>query len=224
MREVVRGDKQNLNLQIATRKSVSFTAHIELICALKLQIFSGCVYHLEQLRIHAQSPFLFPVVFARISLIPFCDFGSVLAVLRSGMRYFTSTTAGRTCCCLWLWCFTAGCHVKSLRLFQLSLKGTCDPRWAGRKHKTVVFLQSNAVLEQACHTKLPLFAIGRRRWSCRRLRWAHLPPLLPKSMLCRSYYPQSLCVFITIHCHALNKMASFRWHSNRQCEVKGESK
>ena len=33
-----------------------------------LQIFSGCVCHLEQL--HAQSPFLFPIVFS-INLIPF---------------------------------------------------------------------------------------------------------------------------------------------------------
>ena len=41
------------------------------------QIFSGCVCHLEQL--HAQSPFLFPIVF-NINLIPFFDICSVLAV------------------------------------------------------------------------------------------------------------------------------------------------
>ena len=40
-----------------------------------LQIFSGCVCHLEQL--HAQSPFLFPIVFS-INLIPFFDICSVL--------------------------------------------------------------------------------------------------------------------------------------------------
>ena len=39
-----------------------------------LLIFSGCVCHLEQL--HAQSPFLFPIVF-RINLIPFFDTCSV---------------------------------------------------------------------------------------------------------------------------------------------------
>ena len=39
-----------------------------LICALRyLQIFSGCVCHLEQR--HAQSPFLFPIVFSIISYI-----------------------------------------------------------------------------------------------------------------------------------------------------------
>ena len=43
-----------------------------------LQIFSGCVCHLEQL--HAQSRFLFPIFFG-IKLIPFFDIGSVLAVL-----------------------------------------------------------------------------------------------------------------------------------------------
>ena len=43
-----------------------------------LQILSGCVCHLEQL--HAQSAFLFPIVFS-INLIPFFDICSVLAVL-----------------------------------------------------------------------------------------------------------------------------------------------
>ena len=51
-----------------------------------LQIFSGCVCHLEQL--HAQSPFLFPIVFS-INLIPFFDICSVdllvlLAVFQPG--------------------------------------------------------------------------------------------------------------------------------------------
>ena len=48
-----------------------------------LQIFSGCVCHLEQL--HAQSPFLFPIVFS-INLIPFFDICAVelLAVFQPG--------------------------------------------------------------------------------------------------------------------------------------------
>ena len=59
------------------------------------QIFSGCVCHLEQL--HAQSPFLFPIVFS-INLIPFFDICSVdlLAVFQpgcSGMCYFTWAAA-----------------------------------------------------------------------------------------------------------------------------------
>ena len=47
-----------------------------------LQIFSGCVCPLEQL--HAQSPFLFPIVFS-INLIPFFDISSVLAVHSPGL-------------------------------------------------------------------------------------------------------------------------------------------
>ena len=47
-----------------------------------LQIFSGCVCHLEQH--HAQSPFLFPIVFS-INLIPFFSICSVLAVLSPGL-------------------------------------------------------------------------------------------------------------------------------------------
>ena len=37
-----------------------------------LQIFSGCVCHLEQL--HAQSPFLFPIVFSINSILCVSDF------------------------------------------------------------------------------------------------------------------------------------------------------
>ena len=60
-----------------------------------LQIFSGCVCPLEQL--HAQSPFLFPIVFS-INLIPFFDISSVLVVHSPGLfgyvlLYFTWATA-----------------------------------------------------------------------------------------------------------------------------------
>ena len=49
------------------------------------QIISGCVCHFEQL--HAQSPFLFPIVFS-INLIPFFDICSVLAPLSPGLFGF----------------------------------------------------------------------------------------------------------------------------------------
>ena len=194
------------NLQIATHKSVSFTPHIILICALQwglfikmatdwevsevgdtcrpaagpgrgrsvqiewisagsahlgfpalwsvphllsreikmnrrhLQIFSGCVCHLEQL--HAQSPFLFPIVFS-INLIPFFDICSVdlFAVFQPGcsgtsimlLCYFT-WAAARSQQLLFvvlaagLWCLTAGCHVKSPLFPQPPLKQKCAPR------------------------------------------------------------------------------------------------
>ena len=100
-----------------------------------LQIFSGCVCHLEQL--HAQSPFLFPIVFS-INLIPFFDICSVdlLAVFQpgcSGMCYFT-WAAARSQQLLFvvlaagLWCLTAGCHVKSPLFPQPPLKQKCAPR------------------------------------------------------------------------------------------------
>ena len=74
-----------------------------------LQIFSGCVCHLEQL--HAQSPFLFPIVFS-INLIPFFDISSVDYLLFihpgcSGMCFciLLGPLRGRnsTRCCLWYW-------------------------------------------------------------------------------------------------------------------------
>ena len=64
-----------------------------------LQIFSGCVCHLEQL--HAQSPFLFPIVFS-INLIPFfnnCRVNnlncSVLAVLSPRLFGYVLLYLGR---------------------------------------------------------------------------------------------------------------------------------
>ena len=91
------------NLQIATHKSVSFTLHMYWFVLCNLQIISGCVYHLEQL--HAQSPFLFPIVFG-INLIPFFDICSVLAVfhLTRVVRVcapLLGPLRGRNCCCLW---------------------------------------------------------------------------------------------------------------------------
>ena len=132
-----------------------------------LLIFSGCVCHFEQL--HAQSPFLFPIVFS-INLIPFFDICSVDYLLFfhpgcSGMCCFT-WAAARSQQLLFvvlaagLWCFTAGCHVN-----LPSSPNTLSNRSVlhdGRKHKTVVFSQSNALCEYARHANLPLLAIGCR--------------------------------------------------------------
>ena len=64
MREVVRGDKHNLrkseNCKAQNQYNMRSEWHWFVRC--DLQIFSGCVCHLEQL--HAQSPFLFPIVFS----------------------------------------------------------------------------------------------------------------------------------------------------------------
>ena len=118
-----------------TNQCHSFRMYWFVLC--NLQIFSGCVCHLEQL--HAQSPFLFPIVFS-INLIPFFDICSVdlLAVFQPGcsgtsMCYFT-WAAARSQQLLFvvlaagLWCLTAGCHVKSPLFPQPPLKQKCAPR------------------------------------------------------------------------------------------------
>ena len=106
-----------------------------------LLIFSGCVCHLEQL--HAQSPFLFPIVFG-INLIPFFDICSVdylLLGMHTGMCCFTRAAARSqqflfVVLAAGLWYFTAGCHVKS-PLFPnpLSNRSVLELH-DGRKHKT----------------------------------------------------------------------------------------
>ena len=66
-------------------------------------IFSGCVCHLEQL--HAQSPFLFPIVFG-INLIPFfdicsvdyyCSFTPVVRVTESGTLLLLLFVSAKFC-------------------------------------------------------------------------------------------------------------------------------
>ena len=151
------------NLQIATHKSVSFTLHMYWFVLCNLQIISGCVCHLEQL--HAQSPFLFPIVFG-INLIPFFDICSVLAVLSPGLFGFVLLYLGRCAVATvavcgfgrWFWCFTAGCHVKSL-LFPGSPNPLSNRRvlhdW--RKHtRPSTFhnpmLSANKHVVQICHS------------------------------------------------------------------------
>ena len=102
-----------------------------------LQIFSGCVCHLEQL--HAQSPFLFPIVFS-INLIPFFDICSVdLQVLLAVFQPDCSGQYVLLCCFTWaaarsqqllfvvlaagLWCLTAASHVKSPLTITMGLLG-----------------------------------------------------------------------------------------------------
>ena len=77
-----------------------------------LLIFSGCVCHLEQL--HAQSPFLFPIVFS-INLIPFFHVCSVLAVLSPRLFRYVLLYLGRCAvatvavCGFGSWCLVFHC-------------------------------------------------------------------------------------------------------------------
>ena len=131
-----------------------------------LQIFSGCVCHLEQP--HAQPPFLFLIVFG-INLISFFNIGSVvLCVLLSGMLSFTWATAQSHMSLLVALSLRAATSNLSLLPKPLSNESVIHN---GRKHKTVVFLQLNAVHNRArTPYKFAAFAIGCLRRPCSELR------------------------------------------------------
>ena len=137
MREVVRGDKHNLrksanrNAQISTMCGVNDTD----LCVAILQIFSGCVCHLEQL--HAQSPFLFPIVFS-INLIPFFDICSVdyLLFFHPGLFGYVLLYLGRCAvatvhvavCGIGSWYFVIRCGLpRSRRFGRLIMNGSRAP-------------------------------------------------------------------------------------------------
>ena len=109
-----------------------------------LQIFSGSACHLEQL--HAQSPFLFPIIFG-INLIPFFDIRSVLAVLSPGLLGYVLLYFGH---CVVTTVAVCGFGNWAL-VFHCGLPRKISPLpptpHDGRKHKTVVFSQSNALRE-----------------------------------------------------------------------------
>ena len=93
------------NLQIARHKSVSFTPHIVLICALQFSDFLRLCF--SPRTTSRTISFLFPIVFS-INLIPFFDICSVdlLAVFQpgcSGMCYFTWAAARSQQLLLWFW-------------------------------------------------------------------------------------------------------------------------
>ena len=153
MREVVRGDKHNLrksancNAQI----SVIHSAHYTDLCFAICRFEQGCICHLE---LHAHSPFLFPIVFC-INLISFFNIiGSVLTVLCSGMHFFTWATARPQLSLFVALAWQRGFGVLlraatsnlDLSLFHNPLSSR-SVFHDGRKHKTFVFLQSNAVRE-----------------------------------------------------------------------------
>ena len=139
--EVVRGDKHNL------RKSANFKAQISVHSEHCTDLFFA-ICKFSQVVFVTSNNFTHNLL-----LMPFFRYciGSVLAVLCSGMHFFT-WAAGRSQLSLFvglaagLWCFTAGCHVKSLPLppTPLSHRSVLHD---GRKHRTVIFLQSNAVRE-----------------------------------------------------------------------------
>ena len=137
------------NVQIATHNSV-FTPHIVLICALQFQIFSGCVCHLEQL--HAQSPFLFPIVFG-INLIPLFRYwlSTRCPLLGYALLYLDHCTVATVAVCgfgSWALVFHCGlpCQISPSPPNPVSNRAPSVLN-DGRKRKIVFFIQSNAVRE-----------------------------------------------------------------------------
>ena len=152
------------------------------------QIFSVCVCHLEQL--HAQSPFLFLIVFS-FNLIPFFDICSVdlLAVFQpgcSGICYFATLLRplrGRNSCCLWFWQLVFGVWLRDATSNLPSSPNPLSNRSVlydhnGRKHtwesihtsKTVVFFtiqRSDPRISTSYKFPAP-----RYRLPCRLYRWA----------------------------------------------------
>ena len=141
-----------------------------------LQIFSGCVCHLEQC--HAQSPFLFPIVFS-INLIPFFNICSVLAVLSPGcsgmflhvLLYLGHCAVATVAVCgFGSWSLVFHCGIaRQISPLPPTLSQTevCSTMGESIQCKTVVFSQPNSSPQISSSYK---FAVPRYRLPCRLFR------------------------------------------------------
>ena len=154
-----------------------------------LQIFSGCVCHLEQL--HAQSAFPFPIVFG-INLIPFFDICSVLAVLSPGLFGFVLLYCGR---CAVASVAVCGCG----RWFGVSLRAATSNLPSSPDHpipsQTDVCssIQDRRLFTIQCSPRISTsynFAVPRSRLSCRLFRLS-VEPCLSTALRDRSVVPWS---------------------------------
>ena len=94
--EVVRGDKHNLRKFANCKAQISTMFGVDIdLCVAICKFFLGCVCHLEQL--HAQSPFLFPIVFGINFLWMICVwtgvFGPHYAYQRPAVVWVPRSTA-----------------------------------------------------------------------------------------------------------------------------------
>ena len=130
-----------------------------------LLIFSGCVCHPEQL--HAQSPFLFPIVFG-INLIPFLDIRSVLAVLSPRLFGYVLLYLGRCAVATvavcgfvsWSLVFHCGLPSQISPLPPTPRKQECSPRWKKAQDRRLFTIQrdpriSTSYKFAAPHYRLP---------------------------------------------------------------------
>ena len=160
------------------------------------QIFSGCVCHLEQL--HAQSPFLFPIVFSN-NLIPFFDICSVLAVFSTRLFGYVLLYLGRCAvatvavCGFGSWSLVFDCGMPR-QIYPLpptpSQTEVCSMISMGESlhtSKTVVFFTIQRSPRIGMSYK---FAAPRYRLPCRLYRWASKSePHLSTALKDRSVVP-----------------------------------
>ena len=151
-----------------------------------LQIFSGCVCHLEQL--HAQSPFLFPIVFG-INLIPFLipffDNRSVFAVLSPGLFGFVLLYLGQCAARsqLLLFVVLAGGFGVSPRAVTSNLPSSPDPPIPSQTEVCSTIgqsIQDRRLFTIHCSLRISTsykFAVPRNRLPCRLFRLSVEPRL-----------------------------------------------
>ena len=124
-----------------------------------LQIFSGCVCHLEQL--HAQSPFQFPIVFS-INLIPFFDICSVDYLLFfhpgcSGMCCFTWAAARSQQYTLLFVVLAALVFCDSVRAATFATLRQADHEWITRARARMSCMEHAKMLVERVLTRCSIF-------------------------------------------------------------------
>ena len=202
VREVVPGDQHNLRKSANRNAQISVirSAHCTDLCFAICWFSKGSVCQLGQL--HAQSPFLFPIVVG-INLIPFFVVCSVLAVLSPRLFVYSM------CCFTWaaarsqqllfvvleagLWCFIARCYVKS-PLFQAPLKQKCVPRLDPEKDRRLFAIHRSSRISTSYKFAAPHYRLPGRvfRWASNLAFQRHWK--IPQS--CRGHKDYlNLCLF-----------------------------
>ena len=140
-----------------------------------MQIFSGCVSHLKQL--HAQSPFLFPIVLG-INLMLFFRYwlSTRCPLFWYALLYLGHCTVATVVVCgFGILALVFHCGMPHQILSPppppphtpLSIFYKCAPRWE-KAQDCRRFTIQHCPRTSHVHTNLPLFAIGSRWWPCRR--------------------------------------------------------
>ena len=167
---------------------MSFTPHIVLICALQFADYLRLC-----LSPHAQSPFLFPIVFS-INLIPFFDICSVLAVLSPGLFGFVLLYLGRCAVATVAVCGFGRWFGVSLLAATSNLPSSPDPPLEIKQTCALASsTQDRRLLTIQCSPRMSTsykFAVPRSRLPCRLFRLS-VEPRLSTALKDRSVVPWS---------------------------------